>query len=100
MRSEKGYNIEALRIIWRDIGMETLDGINPGAFQYAVEYENIESGEWKMLVDASENTRDLCVDYRQFEKVTTKKVRLRVLGLPEGIEPGVTSFTVFGKCAH
>ena len=100
LRSEKGYNIEALRIIWRDIGMETLEGINPGAFQYAAEYEDIESGEWKMLVDASENTKDLCVDYRQFEKVTTKKVRLRVLGAPKGIEPGVTSFTVFGKCAH
>ena len=53
-----------------------------------------------MLVDASENTRDLCVDYRQFDTVTTKMVRLRVLGAPEGIEPGVVSLTVFGKCAH
>ena len=98
--SEKGYNVESMRIIWRDIGMETLEGIYPGAFQYVVEYEDMETGDWKMLIDASENTRDLCVDYRQFDMVTTKKVRLRVLGAPKGIEPGVVSFTVFGKCAH
>ena len=100
LRSLKGYHVESMRLIWRDIGMETLEGIYPGAFQYVVEYEDMETGEWKMLIDASENTRDLCVDYRQFDMVTTKKVRLRVLGAPKGIEPGVVSFTVFGKCAH
>ena len=89
-----------MRIIWRDIGMETLDGINPGAFQYTVEYAKPDSDEWTMLVDASDNQRDLCIDYRTFEKVTAQKVRLSVIGCPEGIQPGVVSFTVFGKCAH
>ena len=98
--SRKGYNIEALRIVWRDIGMETLDGIEPGPFKYVAEYLHNEESEWKTLVDASDNDKDLCVDYRQFEKVTAHKVRLRIVGAPEGIQPGVVSFTVFGKCAH
>ena len=86
--------------MWRDIGMETTKGINPGAFQYIVEYTAPGSTEWKMLVDASKNDRDLCVDYRTFEKVIARKVRLTILGSPDGIEPGVANFTVFGKCAH
>ncbi len=100
LAAEKGYHIESCRIIWRDVGMETLDGINPGAFQYKVEYSAPDSDEWKSLVDASENKIDYCVDYRTFEMVTARKVRLTVLGAPKGIEPGVISFTVFGKCAH
>lgn len=98
--SQKGYNIEALRIIWRDIDMEIFDGINPGPFRYVAEFTEPNSCEWKTLVDASTNTTDLCIDYRQFEKVTAQKVRLRILGCPDGIQPGVVNFSVFGKCAH
>ncbi len=98
--AKKGYNIEACRIIWRDIGMETLDGIKPGPFQYTVEYSAPDSDEWKVLIDASKNKTDLCIDYRTFEKVTAQKVRLHIVGSPKSIEPGVISFTVFGKCAH
>ena len=86
--------------MWRDIGMETLDGIMPGAFQYVVEYTEPDSEEWKMLIDASKNEKDYCVDYRTFETVTARHVRLTVLGAPKDITPGVISFTVFGKCAH
>ena len=100
LAAEKGYHVSSCRIIWRDVGMETLDGIMPGAFQYKVEYTEPDSEEWKMLIDASENERDYCVDYRTFETVTAQKVRLTVLGAPEGITPAVISFTVFGKCAH
>lgn len=98
--SEKGYYIEALRIIWRDIGMDTLDGITPGPFKYIAEYSEPNSDEWKVFVDASGNDRDLCIDYRQFEGCIARRVRLKIVGSPKGIEPGVTSFTVFGKCAH
>ena len=98
--AEKGYNISSCRIMWRDIGMETLDGIMPGAFQYVVEYTEPDSNEWKMLIDASKNEKDYCVDYRTFETVTARHIRLTVLGAPEGITPGVISLTAFGKCAH
>lgn len=99
--AETAYNVEALRIIWRDINMETLDGIVPGPFRYVVEYaDECVQGAWKILVDASENNKDLCIDYRQFDAVRAKAVRLRILGSPKGIEPGLVSLTVFGKCAR
>lgn len=96
-----GYMISSLRIIWRDINMETLDGIVPGPFQYMVEYApNVTVNEWRTLVDASDNNKDLCIDYREFEKVKAYAVRMRITGAPKGIEPGLVSLTVFGTCAH
>lgn len=96
-----GYNISSLRIIWRDINMETLDDIVPGPFQYVVEYApDASQAEWKTLVDASDNNKDLCIDYREFKTVKAYAVRMRITGTPKGIEPGLVSLTVFGTCAH
>lgn len=95
------FSVEALRIIWRDIGMETLDGIYPGPIQYVVEYATDGKMEnWEMLVDASKNDLDLCVDYRQFAPVHAHGIRLRILGAPKGIQPGLVSLTAFGKTVH
>jgi hypothetical protein len=92
------YDVHAVRIIWRDIGMETLRGINPGPFRYAVEYApRADLGEWKMLIDASENTEDLCIDYREVEPVQAYGLRLRILGAPAGITPGLVSLSAFGN---
>ena len=99
--TQLGYRIESIRIIWRDAGMETLDGINPGPFRYVVEYLSPEDPEnWKCLVDASENKADLCIDYRQFSPVIATDLRMRILGSPKGIEPALVSFTAFGKAVH
>ena len=79
--------------------MDCSKGILPGPFRYVVEYATAETPEeWKLLVDASENETDYCCDYRQFEPVLANRVRLRILGAPEGITPGLTSLTVFGLC--
>ena len=84
------YNIHSVRLIWRDIGMETMEGIYPGAFQYVVEYAPTPALDtWEMLIDASENTRDLCVDYREVAPVKAYGIRLRILGAPKGITPGI-----------
>lgn len=92
-------SISALRLLWRDIGMDCSKGILPGPFRYVVEYATAKAPEeWKLLVDASENETDYCCDYRQFEPVLANRVRLRILGAPEGITPGLTSLTVFGLC--
>ena len=100
LNAKNGYHVSSIRVIWRDIGMETLDGIYPGPFKYVVEYQPPMSDEWLCLVDCSDNERDLCVDYRETEKVVAKKLRLRILGAPCGIQPAVSSFTAFGRCAH
>ncbi len=92
------YWIHSVRLLWRDIGMETLDGINPGPFQYVIEYRTAnDASAWHPLVDASDNRRDLVVDYRTFAPVKADALRLRILGAPEGITPGLVSFTAFGK---
>ena len=96
--TDKGFRVESIRVIWRDVGMETLEGIDPGPFQYVVEYlAPEEKASWKILVDASENDRDLCVDYRTFPPVVATDLRLRILGSPKDIQPGLVSFTAFGN---
>lgn len=93
------YQTEALRIVWRDIDMKPSAGIDPGPFRYVVEYaKDKEMTQWEMLIDASENTEDLCIDYRQFDAVRAWGVRLRILGAPLGIAPGVVDLTAFGLC--
>ena len=100
LSAQKGYVIHSIRIVWRDIGMETLDGIDPGPFRYVVEYQKPGSNDWLCLIDCSDNERDLCVDYRQTEQVTASRLRLRIVGALRGIQPGVCDFTAFGWCAH
>ena len=91
--------VSAVRILWRDVGMDCENGIDPGPFRYVLEYADSKKlDSWQILVDASENTEDLCIDYRQFEPVTAYAIRLRILGAPNGIQPGLTSITAFGRC--
>ena len=77
--------------------METTRGILPGPFRFIVEYApDPELRIWAPLIDASDNTEDLPVDYRETEPVQAHGVRLRILGAPEGITPGLVSLTAFG----
>lgn len=91
------YEVSAIRLLWRDIGMETMDGILPGPFQYVVEYRTSPKERWQTALDASDNRKDLCVDYRTFPTVRATELRLRIVGSPRGIEPGVCQFTAFGN---
>ena len=77
--------------------MEGLDGVMPGAFQYVIEYApHRDLKVWQTLIDASDNTNDLSVDYRETEEVLAYGVRRRILGAPKGITPGLVSMTAFG----
>ena len=91
------YNLRSVRLIWRDIGMESLNGILPGPFRYTLEYAPDAALEtWEPMIDAAENTEDLCIDYREVEPVQAYGIRLRLLGSPIGISPGLVSLTAFG----
>ena len=93
--------VSALRLLWRDIGMDCANGIDPGPFRYVAEYTDSKKlDDWKVLVDASKNETDLCCDYRQFAPVTACAIRLRILGAPKGITPGLVNLTAFGKCGE
>lgn len=99
--TESRYYVEAIRLIWRDVGMDTSSGVMPGPYKYVVEYAdepNLHS--WKALLDASDNEVDLCVDYRPVDTVKAYAIRLRILKSPQSITPGLVSFTAFGNIVH
>lgn len=78
--------------------MDLEAGVLPGPYRYIVEYtKDFSPEEWITLVDASQNETDLAVDYRTFDTVRAKAVRIRILDAPEGITPGLLNFTVFGE---
>lgn len=91
------FNISAIRLMWKDVGLDYGQGIFPGPYRYVVESCPTLWGEhWTTLVDASKNDVDLSVDYRTFETILSAKVRIRILGTVPGVTPGILNFTVFG----
>lgn len=92
------YSACAVRILWKDIGLNFAAGVTPGPYQYVVEVKNGNfDGEWIPVVDASQNQIDLTVDYRTFAPTPCTMVRIRILGAPQGITPGLLNFTLFGE---
>jgi hypothetical protein len=95
------YTASAVRIMWKDIGLNFEAGINPGPYQYVVEVaKDNQTDEWITVVDASKNTVDLTVDYRTFDPIECTRARIRILGAPEGVTPGLINFTAFGESMH
>jgi hypothetical protein len=88
--------VHALRLIWRDIGMDTKNGVLPGPFRYRVEIETAKD-QWTTILDRNQSTEDLLIDYRECKPTTGTRARLVILGWPKGITPGVAEFTIFGK---
>jgi xylan 1,4-beta-xylosidase len=87
--------IRAVRVIWRDVGLDTPKGAKSGPFRYRVEAET-SPGTWTTIVDRGASTEDFLIDYRECTPTTANRARLVVLGHPEGIQPAVAEFTVFG----
>ncbi len=86
----------AVRIAWRDIGLNTRQGANPGPFRYKVELLT-GPNTWTTVLDRSDSTEDLVVDYRECPPTKASAARLVIAGAPAGITPGVAEFTVFGE---
>ena len=70
------------------------EGKLPGPIHYIL--EGHWNGEWVIIFDNSAETEEYNIDYRSFEPVSCDKVRLTIIGKPNGINPGVIDFTVFG----
>jgi len=88
--------IQAVRVIWRDVGLDPKKGVNPGPFRYRVEIETAKD-QWTVLLDRGANSDDLMIDYQEVAPQVGSRVRLVVVGCPRGISPGVAEFTVFGN---
>lgn len=92
-----GINCCAVRIIWRDVGLSLTHGNLPGPIKYKLELRNTEiSDEWICVVDRSDSSEDLVVDYRTFDEYRANEARLTVLEAPAGIKPGVMNISIFG----
>lgn len=87
--------IRGARVIWRDVGLDTTSGKNPGPFRYRIEAETAPN-VWTTMIDRSASTEDLLIDYRECAPTSATRARLVELGHPPGIQPGVAEFTVFG----
>jgi hypothetical protein len=87
--------VQAVRVIWRDVGLDTTHGILPGPFRYRIEVETA-PGTWSTIIDRTQSTEDLLIDYRECPPTSALRARLVVVGHPPGIRPAVAEFTVFG----
>lgn len=56
--------IFAVRLIWRDVGMDTNHSVKPGPFRYRAELET-GKGYWTTILDRSNSMDDLLVDCRE-----------------------------------
>ncbi|HYV36603.1 MAG TPA: family 43 glycosylhydrolase [Gemmataceae bacterium] len=94
--TEPGAVVRAVRVIWRDVGLNTKKGANPGAFRYKVEVQTA-ADKWTTVIDRSQSKEDLLIDYRECTPTPGTAARLVIVGAPPGITPGVAEFTVFGE---
>jgi len=98
VRLGNSFTVSAMRVIWRDVGLDYDNGVGPGPFRYKVDVAAEQEGEdWTTVVDRTANEIDLLIDYRTFEPCAARRARLVVTGTPPGIEPAVIDFTVFGR---
>jgi hypothetical protein len=88
------FYISALQIHWKETGF---DFTKNNAIRYTLEYRDIDSNTWKMLVDRSGNTTPYTAEYQVFDRTFTSAVRLRLLGTTEGTPVGIAQLNVFGE---
>ena len=91
-----GLDIFSARIIWRDVGLDIEKNYMAGPFKYVIEAMDKDQN-WHTVCDKSDNVTDMNIDYLPLTHMRAYAVRLKILGKPEHIEPGVTNFTVFGN---
>lgn len=89
------FDVGAVRIFWRDVGLDAAAGKLPEPIRYLLEGWN--NGEWFPLIDRRENTEETNIDYRAFPVRACRKVRLTVTGWNRALGLGVIDFAVFGK---
>jgi len=89
-------SIRAVRVAWRDIGLDSNRGVIPGPYRYRVELETA-ANVWQTVLDRTASDEDLLIDYREITPTVGRRARLVVTGWPKGITPGVAEFTVFGQ---
>lgn len=91
------YDVAGVRIMWAEPGLDHRKGILAGPIRYRILYRRNRNDNWKEAVDCSANDRDMLIDYRVFEPLRARFLKLEITGSPAGVNPGVLEFTAFGK---
>ncbi|MCQ2475081.1 MAG: family 43 glycosylhydrolase [Clostridia bacterium] len=89
------FTVYAVRLFWREIGLDYSKGAVPGPIRYRV--EGFVNGEWEILLDRSDSEEEYNIDYRTFNERRCTHVRLVILEWQDGIRPAVIDFSVFGE---
>lgn len=89
------FDVSAMRLWWRDEGLDYDAGVLPGPFQFNVE-GRLKGGDWFTIMDKTRNDADMLIDFRTFAPVTADHIRLVVTGWPAGITPALIDATIFG----
>ncbi len=90
------YFLGAVRIFWRDVGLDYAKGAFPAPYRYLLEGRTL-SGEWIPLCDRRTSEEEYNIDYRSFQPALCNAVRLSVTGWGEGLTPGIIDLAVFGR---
>ena len=82
-----GAVVRAVRVIWRDVGLNTKQGAEAGPFRYKVEVQTA-ADAWTTVIDRSQSTEDLLIDYRECPATPGTAARLVIVGAPAGDHAG------------
>ena len=88
------FNVGAVRLFWREVGLDYAAGAVPGPIRYRV--EGLANGEWQVLLDRSASEEEFNIDYQTFDEKVCSHVRLIITDWPQGIRPAVIDFSAFG----
>lgn len=91
------YAISAIRILWAEPNIDHRQGIVSGPVRYKLYSQRKKGGEWILTLDNSANDTDYLIDYRTFETVRARRVKLVICGTAPGVDIGILELTVFGK---
>jgi xylan 1,4-beta-xylosidase len=89
------FDISAIRLWWRDEGLDYDAGVLPGPFQYKIE-GCLDTNEWFTIKDNTQNQTDMLIDFLTFDTVSVDQVRLIITSWPKGITPTLIDCSIFG----
>ena len=91
----KPFDVSAIRLWWRDEGLNYDAGDLPGPLKFKVE-GHLGEDEWLTIVDKTQNESDMPIDFLTFDTTSVDNVRLTITGWPESITPALIDCTIFG----
>jgi len=94
---KNAYDIAAIRILWSEEGLNHKKGVVSKPLKYRLLYQLKTSDEWKVALDCSNNQVDYLIDYRTYEAVYARRVKLEIIQDNPDAKIGVQELTVFGK---